>query len=261
MKVDINDKSIYFDGYLKSNLDLAKKVIKKDWDMCFIVDGMEGAGKSVLAQQIAFYLDNTLSIERICFNPTEFREAVLKAKKYEAIIYDEAYGGLASRRAMNEVNITLIQMMAEIRQKNLYIVVVLPCFFELDKYLAIWRSRLLLHVYTGAQFERGYFSFYNYKKKKALYVGGKKFYIYGVKPNFRGRFTNKYAVDEDKYRTKKHDSLVSTEPKKIDRHLIQRNKLILWLTEEFNCTHTRIADKINLTPNAIDKAVVQIKKE
>ena len=27
------------DGYMKENLDLAKKVIKKDWDMLFVYDG------------------------------------------------------------------------------------------------------------------------------------------------------------------------------------------------------------------------------
>ena len=30
----------YMDGYLKSNLDLLKKVIKKDWDMVFLIDGL-----------------------------------------------------------------------------------------------------------------------------------------------------------------------------------------------------------------------------
>lgn len=34
----------YLDGFLKANLDLAKDVIKKDWDMIFLVDGYEGSG-------------------------------------------------------------------------------------------------------------------------------------------------------------------------------------------------------------------------
>ena len=29
----------YMDGYLKSNLDTAKRIIKKDWDMLFVYDG------------------------------------------------------------------------------------------------------------------------------------------------------------------------------------------------------------------------------
>ena len=43
----------YMDGFLKRNLDEAKRVIKKDWDMVFVIDGYEGSGKSVLAQHCA----------------------------------------------------------------------------------------------------------------------------------------------------------------------------------------------------------------
>ena len=32
VKVKINNMSIYFDGYLKSNLDIIKSVIRRDWD-------------------------------------------------------------------------------------------------------------------------------------------------------------------------------------------------------------------------------------
>jgi len=45
VKVDINGRSIYYDGYLLNNLQTAKEVIQKDWDMVFIIDGIEGSGK------------------------------------------------------------------------------------------------------------------------------------------------------------------------------------------------------------------------
>ena len=45
VKVEINGHGIYIDGYLKTNMDLAKNVIKKDWDMLFLIDGYEGSGK------------------------------------------------------------------------------------------------------------------------------------------------------------------------------------------------------------------------
>jgi hypothetical protein len=99
-------------------------------------------------------------------------------------------------------------MLAEIRQKNLFVFVVMPTFFDLDKYVALWRSRALIHVYTAANFERGYFGFYNAERKKQLYILGKKFYSYAKpKDNFHGRFTNFYPVDEKAYRAKKLESL------------------------------------------------------
>ena len=99
-------------------------------------------------------------------------------------------------------------MLAECRQKNLFIFVVMPTFFDLDKYVALWRSRALIHVYTGSPFQRGFFCFFDVDKKKGLYVKGKKFYNYHMeKANFYGRFANQYVVDQEEYRQKKRDAL------------------------------------------------------
>jgi len=152
------------------------------------------------------------------FTPNELRKAIVTSKPYQAIVYDEAYTGLSSRATMSLINRTLISMLAEIRQRNLFIFVVMPCFFDLDKYVALWRSRALIHVYTGKNFERGFFSFYNVDKKKELYIKGKKYYSYSQpKANFIGRFTNHYTVDEKEYKKKKKNSLIDREKKKEER--------------------------------------------
>lgn len=210
----------YMDNYLKSNLDIAKTEIKRDWDMVFVYDGSEGSGKSVKAMQDAFYCDPTLTLDRIVFVPKDFREAVMNAKKYQAVIYDEAYTGLSSRATMSLINRTLISMLAEIRQKNLFVFVVMPTFFDLDRYVAIWRSRLLIHVYTGENFQRGHFAFFNADRKKSLYILGKKFYSYGKpKANFVGKFTNHYVIDEQEYRNKKKNSLIAREKAREDKEM------------------------------------------
>ena len=122
---------------------------------------------------------------------------------------------------MSLINRTLISMLAEIRQKNLFVFVVMPCFFDLDKYVALWRSRVLIHVYTDG-FKRGYFCFYNVDKKKELYMLGKKFYAYGKpKCNFYGRFTDYYVIDETAYRLKKKNSLLEREKKSAE---LEKNK-------------------------------------
>lgn len=221
VKVKISDnEEVYLDGYLKNVLDTAKKVIKKDWDMVFIVDGAEGSGKSMLAMQSAKYCDNSLNVDRVVFTPKEFRQAIVKAEKYQSVVYDEAYTGLSSRATMSLINRTLISMLAEIRQKNLFVFVVMPCFFDLDKYVALWRSRGLFHVYTGKEFQRGFFAFYNVDKKKSLYINGKRFYNYGnPKANFIGRFTGQYVVDEKKYKEKKKDSLIAREKARDEKEI------------------------------------------
>lgn len=217
MKVKVTPQAYYMDGYVKAALDTAKKTIRKDWDMVFCVDGGEGSGKSVLAQQLAYYCDPTLTNERIVFTPQDFRNAIMNSSKYQSVIYDEAYTGLSSRATMSLINRTLISMLAEIRQRNLFVFVVMPCFFDLDKYVALWRSRGLWHVYTGKNFERGFLSFYNVDRKKDLYIQGKKFYsYYKPKPNFIGRFPNHYTVDEEEYKKNKKNSLIVREKKSED---------------------------------------------
>jgi len=203
-------EQFYMDRVLIVNLQRAKDAIKKDWDMIFAVDGDEGSGKSVLAQQMGFYCDPTLTVDRITFNDKEFRKAIMDATQYQCVIYDEAYTGLGSRSTMSLINRTLVSMLAEIRQKNLFVFIVMPSFFDLDKYVALHRSRALIHVYTMNSFERGYFAFYNKDKKKSIYITGKKYYNYGnvrKTSNFSGRFTNHYCISEKEYRKKKHDSL------------------------------------------------------
>ena len=198
----------YMDGYLQENMDTAKKVIKEDWDMMFVYDGAEGAGKSTKAIQDAYYCDPTLTVDRITFTPFAFRDAILAATQYQAVVYDEAYSGLSSRGAMSLVNKSLVSMLTEIRQKNLFVFIVLPCYFDLDKYVALWRSRLLIHVYTAKGFKRGYFSFYNTERKKEMYMLGKKLYEYNKgKPNFKGRFTKYFPLDIDQYKKLKAKAL------------------------------------------------------
>lgn len=224
MKVIVAEQEFYIDGYLKNALDTAKKEIRNDWDMVFVGDGQEGSGKSVLVMQCAKYCDPTLTIDNFAFTPNMFRKKIMDASQYQAIIYDEAHSGLNSRATMTSINKSLVSMMTEIRQKNLFVFVVLPTFFDLDKYMALWRSRALLHVYTDDNFKRGYFAFYNVDRKKSLYILGKKMYKYNVvRPNFYGRFTNKYVVDEEEYRKYKRRYMASKASLKDDAHI---NKML-----------------------------------
>lgn len=209
MIVKVGDKTFYMDGFLKENLDRGKVMVEKDWDVIILYDGYEGSGKSVKAMQDCFYFDPTFNLGRVCFTPSEFTTQIKTALPGQAVMYDEAFTGLSARASMSIINRTLVKMLAEIRQKRLFVAIVMPSFFDVDRYVALWRSRALVHVYIGDKLERGYFAFYNMDRKKGLYVFGKKFYSYmKPTPNFRGRFTGAYVIDEKEYRNKKKDSLL-----------------------------------------------------
>jgi hypothetical protein len=255
----------YMDGYLRAGYAKAKSVVSKDWDWVMLIDGGEGSGKSVIAQQGAHEVDPTINLDRITFTPEEFKTAIINAKKYQAVIYDEAYTGLSSRGTMSDINKTLVSMLAEIRQKNLFVFIVMPTFFDLDRYVGIWRSRGLIHVYTDKGYGRGYFAYYNKDKKKNLYILGKKFYDYKKpRPNFRGRFTNHYIVNEEEYRQKKLKALSEHKGKAqvLDEHRFPIALAAL-------CKHTSMRNAaeelrslgLDITYSRISQLVKQVPKE
>lgn len=244
------------DGYLKRNLDIVKDQINnKDNDFVGIVDGFEGVGKSVLAMQIGKYVDPSLDLSRICFTSEEFKEAVLKAKKGQCVVYDEAITGAFSREAIQMMNVVLIKMMAQIRQKNLFMVLVLPSFFDLDKNLAIWRAKFLLHCHYGKRYERGFFKFANLEKKKTIYIEGQKLYKYPRdtnKWNFWGRFPKYYTVNERVYRKKKLDSLTESDYEAISIRKVrsQRDSLVMVMSN-LGYSQTEISEFSDLMDEGI----------
>lgn len=251
------DKNIkfYLDERLHKRLDRIKEDLKKNDKDCFIaLDGNEGSGKSTLALQIGKYVDPTLNLSRVVFTPEGFREAILKAKKGQCVIFDEAFTGLSSRASLSGVNRTLVSLMMQIRQKNLFVIMVLPTFFLLDKYVALFRSRALIHVYESSG-RRGYFKVYNQRKKKLLFLLGKATYSYSgakwaVKTNFKGRFYGVFALGDDemdkKYRTKKLKALEMTEKNPMSagqvKYREQRDIIIYVLRKTTKMTYEQISN-------------------
>jgi len=255
VKVNINGREIYYDGYLKANLDGCKKLVKKDWDMVFAVDGEERSGKSVFAQQAALYCDSTFGLQDIVFNPEDFEKKIDEATQYKAVVYDEAYGGLNSKQVLSRVSQILVKKFTEIGRKNLFIFVVLPCFFEMHKYVAIWRSRALFHVYHK-NYERGRFACWSGEDKKFLYINGKKFYSYAKpKPSFIGSFSSGYTVDRSAYENKKEkETAKPDDPTGVSIRNIevtqQRNAIFYVVSKLYGKSYTKIASDLNkVLPN------------
>ena len=228
---------------LKHTLD--EKIIpslhKQDKDCVLVVDGKEGSGKSTLAFQIAKYVDNSFNVKRIVFSPDDFREAILRAKKGEAIVYDEAFTGFSSRSSLSPVNRVLVSLSMQMRQKNLFILIVLPTIFLLDKYMAIFRTKALIHVFESRG-RRGYFRVYNSAKKKYLILMGQKTMTYKVKglyTRFKGRFYGKFALGSDQlaeYLKNKEKALADSEKTSMTSAQVrfkEQRDLLVWLFRKY----------------------------
>lgn len=247
--------SYYLEGWVKDRFD--RKVIpdlhKKDKDCVIAIDGKEGAGKSWLGLQWCKYIDPTFNLDRVVFTPEEFRDAIYKAKKGQAVMFDEAFTGFSSRAALSGVNRTLISLMMQIRQKNLFVVIILPTFFLLDKYISIFRTRVLVHVYESGG-RRGYFRLFSGKNKRLLILDkASRTYSYGVKTKKKGRFYGVFALgdgkEEEKYRDKKLKALELAEKNPMTSQQVkfreQRDLMIYILRKQLKLPYRKIETLLN----------------
>jgi hypothetical protein len=255
---------------LKRNLD--KKIIpslqKKDKDCILVIDGGEGTGKSTLAFQIGKYVDPTISLSRVVFSPEDFREAIFKAKKGECVIYDEAFTGFSSRSSLSPVNRVLVSLAMQMRQKNLFVLIVLPTIFMLDKYMAIFRTKALIHVFESKG-KRGYFRVYNKSKKRRLIIFGQKTMTYNIKGlyvHFKGRFYGKFALGDEKieneYRKKKEKALQDSEKTSMNSAQVkfrEQRDLLIWLFRKYTKLKYRKIENV-LADYDFDMSFQQISK-
>lgn len=245
----------YIEDRLKRNLIKIKESLnQKDKDCVLVIDGREGSGKSTLAIQIGKFVDNSLDLSRVVFSPEDFREAILRAKKGQCIIYDEAFTGYSSRSSLSPVNRVLVSLAMQMRQKNLLVLIVLPTIFLLDKYMAMFRTKALIHVYESKGV-RGYFKLYNTRKKKVLILRGQKMMSYhhkGLYTNFNGRFYGKFVLGDElaekKYREKKEKALKDSEKSSMSSAQVkfreQRDLLIYLLRKNTKLRYREIENML-----------------
>ncbi|MHA2019064.1 MAG: hypothetical protein ACTSXY_12420 [Promethearchaeota archaeon] len=251
VKVTSGGQCYYLDGYLKSNLDVSiKEVKKKDYDRFILLTGKEGCGKTTLSFQLALYCDPTFNLNRVCFTPEQFLEAVEQAEKYQAVVFDETMWGLGSRNVMTKMNKVLIKIMSEMRSKNLFVFMNIPNFFMMDWYVAQHRSTGLLYIY-----KRSFFGSYDYPTKKKLFRQGKRFHNYSVPPNFRGRFVKYFTIDKEKYEAKKQQAINGWVKRNISQDIWkgQRDNLIKECYKRKLMTSKELSEITNLSTMQIGR--------
>ena len=210
-----------FNINLGDNLVLFRNAtLYQDFDYGVIVDGPEGSGKSVFAGQVACFLDRDHHIDvekQVCFTPDAVRKAILTLPPGKSIWWDEARRGLNRRRSTHDVNLEMTDLLAECRQNNLFLVIVMPSFYDMDMNVAVWRTRALMHTWYDMDpstpqtpLRRGYCRFYNEEGKKKLYTNPlyrkSYYYPYLKGDSFEFSFPHHYVVNEEAYRRKKREA-------------------------------------------------------
>jgi hypothetical protein len=207
------------DGNLASNIKLYARNILKDnqfLGLCSSSTFNVRVGKSTLMQHVGEYYTYELNKllkakfkqpisfthKNIVFSGEKLIKRAFELDKYSCIILDESDD--VTGHHLNKRLQDLKRFFRKSGQLNLFIILILPNFFEFPKTLAIQRSNFLIDVKFTGEFERGRFEFYGPRSKKKLYIHGKKNEDYSVcKSDFYGKFPNCYSVDDKIYKQMK----------------------------------------------------------
>jgi len=240
---------------------IREKIRHDDQEYWIAYGGDTGSGKSLRAQRDAFVINKNLNISHVCYDRTEFIKAVLDAKKGEVIIADEGISIFFSRASMSKEGKIIAELSAQIRQKNLCIMLCMPNVVAMDFLIQekidclAWVSEGRFNRNGRLQTMKGITDYYfetpqcpsvtNFiKYKKSLKTNPNK-PARKPDPLFReaGSPISKkevwYPVNEKLYKDKKESVLKKyiedkkekgpgkTGNKHLDKALLQRNKLIV----------------------------------
>lgn len=249
---------LYMDGVLVEAVSIFAKKIVEDMQFlglfCSSTFGVR-TGKSTLAQQLCYYytkevnrmhgLDLKFDHNNVVFKTEKLIKKAHTLPKYSALILDE--GDDLTEHSASEKMREIKKFMRKSGQLNLFIIFILPDFFEMPKSIAMHRSNFLIDVKFEGEFERGHFDYYNFRDKKKLYARGKKYGDYDSHPaSIRGgRFVNKYCVDEKTYRAMKLRDLKEIEEEE-DQGVDRKTRRLL-MVEFFGKLYYPLKEKYDVS--------------
>lgn len=210
---DGSPDGIYIHHKLKDKLDNIKKIQARNWDCMFIICGIEGGGKSTLGKLCMWYLSNgTATINNIAANAQEAFDKLKNLPDESPLLIDEGELMFSAKDSMRTEQKQLLKILQVIRQKRMSLIVVCPDFFDLQKYLAVHRSRFVLRAVTDRKLTRGTFLYWGERRKKLLFEMGKRNFNSYTKPKreWAGDFTDFKVAFEAEYDLTKKKSLASS---------------------------------------------------
>ncbi len=204
---------MFLDGYYKKNLDIIQeKAIPNNWDALMIFFGIEGSGKSTFAMQTAAYLDPDFNMDKVVFNPEQFEKILDSCEPESAVVWDEAITGANIAQFANNISISIISKLTQIRKKKLKIIICFPYLWMLNKYF-VARCLFSVNIKAKSFSDRGYFNFYGCKSTQILYSLMKERYAYypdsallKIRPNFYSVFSRDFPLNSRAYDNKKEES-------------------------------------------------------
>lgn len=110
------------------------KLWREDLHFPMVVVGDPGVGKSSTSLTLANAVDETFTIDRVVFKPTEFFEVAREVERGQAMIFDEAGIGLHVREWQSITNIIFSKLTQVYRFLNVFVVFTVPDITYIDSH-------------------------------------------------------------------------------------------------------------------------------
>jgi len=166
--VVVDNNTWYEDARFKSNLDIYLNNMEDNDDLVFVLDGPEGAGKSLRARQIGKYcadkLGTKFSDENIHFQLQEYLDFSLESPEYTVCVLDEARNVLNKKSSNSKINKKFTNYISECRKKRQVHILCIPAFHDLDKYIVLWRMKFVVHIIKSIEKDSSKWSGYALKR-------------------------------------------------------------------------------------------------
>lgn len=265
---DTKGNPIRMNVLLREKLDVVLNLQRDKWDAMFIIDGRERSGKSSIAALCGWYLTNgKLTADNFASGITDAAEKIERLPEKSVLIFDEASTMFGSKDTASKGQKQLIKILDVVGQKNMIFILCLPCFFDLNKTLAVRRSLFLLHIKAKeleTTWKREPFYYFDERRKGTLYRTGKKNYdSYSFpEPNFDGKyyefvppFWEEYEQQIKKASLKEVINAAKGRTpaaiKKEENMMYKIGKLAVWLSKDYQIKQQEMADKLGITQQTL----------
>jgi len=128
------------------------KEIKRDDDNIIAVVGNTGTGKSHTAKIIAGILTPSFSAENILYTPEKLPHFLKTMKRGETLLFDEGALFVHSADHASTKAKQITKLLTMMRVAGLNVIICIPNFFLLSKYMREERVKVLVHVNSRGKF-------------------------------------------------------------------------------------------------------------
>jgi hypothetical protein len=235
---------------------------------------VHNSGKSEFATGTCYYVayktGRKYGVDNVFFKLEEAIEFAGKTKE-QIIHIDEGALGLLSMQWWNKNQQKFLQLAMVARKKKHFIVICIPQFNRLNRYVIEDRAIGLVHVYARKNLKKGYFVYFKKEAKNNLYrewsKRGTKNYVkyYSLRGTFVQAMKRVFTPEQIEAYEKKKDQaivdLVEDKEKRKPREKDIKKQIYLNFKKKFpDWTLKQIANSLGLTEDMLKKYNVEEKQ-